>query len=393
MNKAGGESFRMRETEDLSGKLRIIICVNGMEWSGGLAQITMLTRELCLSGHKVLIIHQPGSVLRERAKHTGALFESVPMRQEYDLFSIRKLGRIIDAFRPHIVDVQRGKAHTLVLSALLKRKKPAMVLTRRVAYPVKGNPLSWMKFNSLRIDAFIAVSSGVAKILKKCGLNTDRIFIARDAADVKRLQEAKSLSRDKARKELGLNPEHIAVGCFANVAPCKGHDDLLRAWSLIESKTDKGMLILAGRGTDSDEMMKKQELYKLKRVKLLGWRDDVPSLLRALDIFTLPSREEAMGTALIEAGCMGLPLVGTLTGGIPEVVQHGENGFLAEPGDENSIAACIYSLISDADFRAEMGKTAESRLMKRVKPERVTKRVLNIYRTAIQIRKQKNAKY
>ena len=92
------------------------------------------------------------------------------------------------------------------------------------------------------------------------------------------------------------------------------------------------------------------------RVELLGDRTDVRDLLARSDIFVLATLSEGMPFALLEAMAEGLPAVASSVGGIPEIVQDGENGLLVPPGDPEELARALHRLLTDADLRIRLGK-------------------------------------
>jgi glycosyltransferase involved in cell wall biosynthesis len=97
------------------------------------------------------------------------------------------------------------------------------------------------------------------------------------------------------------------------------------------------------------------------RVKFLGWRDDIPEIMPLFDVFVLPSLNEGMGRVLVEAMAAGRPVVASRVGGIPDLVRHGETGFLVAPRDDEAIAASISLLLSNPRMAERMGEQGRLR--------------------------------
>ena len=114
-------------------------------------------------------------------------------------------------------------------------------------------------------------------------------------------------------------------------------------------------------------------------VHFTGQRADVARLLGALDIFVLPSLREALPIAVMEAMAMGLPVVATRVGGIPEVVEDGMTGCLVPPGDEAALAAALGRLVADPALAARLGAAGRARVQAQFTVEQMVRRVEHLY--------------
>lgn len=133
---------------------------------------------------------------------------------------------------------------------------------------------------------------------------------------------------------------------------------------LKESRNGAGdlHLLIVGDGPERDTLQAQIEAHGMAgSIRLSGARDDVPRLLGAGDIFCLPSRQEGLGLAVIEAMAAGLPVVATNVGGIPEVVQADETGILVPPNDAEAIAKAIATLRDDTIRARSMGMKGQER--------------------------------
>ncbi|MBT5949308.1 MAG: glycosyltransferase, partial [Nitrospinaceae bacterium] len=98
-----------------------------------------------------------------------------------------------------------------------------------------------------------------------------------------------------------------------------------------------------------------------RRVHFLGWRDDIEHLLAVSDLFVLPSLNEGMGRAVVEAMAAGLAAIGTRVGGIPLVIDEGETGLLVPPEDESALATAIVQLLTNPVEREAMGEAGKNK--------------------------------
>ncbi|MGY1739554.1 MULTISPECIES: glycosyltransferase [unclassified Blastococcus] len=165
--------------------------------------------------------------------------------------------------------------------------------------------------------------------------------------------------REEVRRRLGIAPGTVVVLTVANLRREKGYPELLEAASTILRSGRDVLFLAAGQGALADAFRRRHgELHLGDRFRFLGQVDDVAGLLAAADVFTLPSRFEGKPVALMEALCVGLPVVATRVGGIPEQVTDGVEGLLVPPGDPEALVAALVALIEDGGLRRRLGAAA-----------------------------------
>lgn len=148
----------------------------------------------------------------------------------------------------------------------------------------------------------------------------------------------------------------LTVGAVSRLSPEKGFEHLLRAVALLRERGLALDVVLAGDGPSRPAL---ESLARELRVgvRFLGEvpHEDVPAVLRQLDVFAMPSTWEGFGVAALEASAMALPVVASDVHGIPDVVPHGQTGLLVPPGDAGALADALERLAGDADLRRTMG--------------------------------------
>ena len=153
--------------------------------------------------------------------------------------------------------------------------------------------------------------------------------------------------------------EHVVPVCLfmGRLGKRKGVYDLLESVRILKEKEIKAKFLLAGDGEIENvkQVLKGMDIEEY--VDVLGWIDSnqKDELIKKSNILVLPSYNEGLPMAILEGMSYGLPIVSTPVGGIPEVIEHGKNGFLIEPGDVNSLANYLQQLINDANMRCDMG--------------------------------------
>jgi glycosyltransferase involved in cell wall biosynthesis len=177
--------------------------------------------------------------------------------------------------------------------------------------------------------------------------------------DVVPLAEA---DREALRSELGLAPEDVVAVTVANFRKEKAYPDLLAALASALSAQPALRSLIVGQGPLESEIRQLHSSLGLgDRCQILGYRRDVLRILAASDFFVLASRYEGYPLALMEAMAVGLPVVATRVGGIPDAVRDGHEGLLVEPGDVKALALSTQRMAGDVSGRTRMAESARFR--------------------------------
>jgi len=169
--------------------------------------------------------------------------------------------------------------------------------------------------------------------------------------------------RHEARKALGLPEARIVIGTVGRLDPVKDHRGLIEAFGRLAQRHDARLLIVGDGPCRAELEQLIIELALSSRVHLLGERDDIPQVLRALDIFTLPSLGEGISNAILEAMATGLPVVATRVGGNPELVQDGVTGFLVARRSADALAAALLRYVEDSLLVRRHGDAGRMRVL------------------------------
>lgn len=197
-------------------------------------------------------------------------------------------------------------------------------------------------------DAHVAVSDAVRRSLPEpLQARVEVVVAGVDLAAIR--AEA---DRDSARRAMGVADDEILVGTIANLRPQKGYRDLLRAASEVTTSNSQVQFVAIGQGPDLTELTDIHRSCGLgNRFRFLGFRPDAARLLSGFDIFCLASHHEGLPVALMEALALGVPVVATRAGGIPELVQDQQQGRLVEVGDWRALAAALSAEAADDTTR------------------------------------------
>ncbi|MGV9270471.1 glycosyltransferase [Kitasatospora sp. NPDC003701] len=213
-----------------------------------------------------------------------------------------------------------------------------------------------------RNDAVVAVSHAVERTIPAARRRPGAwVHVVHHGPDLAGAPQGPA-ARAAARAELGLPQDAFVVGTVGNLTPKKDQATLLLAHARLRRDRPRARLVLIGAGPlDGRLRAHAEELGVSDSVLFAGSRPDVPALLPGLDVFTLSSRQEGLPVALMEAMTSGLPSVVTRVGGMPEVLDDGDQGLLVEPGDPAALAAALGRLADDRELRERLGAAARER--------------------------------
>ncbi len=170
------------------------------------------------------------------------------------------------------------------------------------------------------------------------------------------------------REELGIGPGAPLIGTVGNIRPSKAHDILIRAFSRVRAVLPEAHLVIAGHYEEHDSLFTDlrgliEELGLVGSAHFLGFREDVPGILRAMDLFALSSRDEGFSLATVQALGVGVPTVLTRCGGPEEIVGESGGALFVQPDDDEALADAVVALLgSSADRKERMVSAGRRRV-------------------------------
>lgn len=280
--------------------------------------------------------------------------------------SVSGLGAVKRYLRSEGVTILHSHGYKAdIYNSLLRRMRVGRISTvhgwSKQDLGIKGRAYRWLDLSALRaMDKVIAVSQAVESDLCDQGIRANRTVVIPNGLPVR---ETDRESRDEVRAKLGLPHDALSIGCVGRLAKVKGHAYLIEAIDRLKDDFPTIRLFIAGDGPllpDLRTMIESKGLAD--RVKLLGFRDDIRALLASFDIFVLPSLSEGLPIALLEAMSLGVPVVASRVGGIPEVIVDDSQGVLVSPGNPSALANAIQMLFVDRARREALGIMGKRRV-------------------------------
>lgn len=338
-----------------------------------------LTRALARAGHEVVGVCADGPLV-ERIRAGGLRVETVTFSRDYDLANhFRAYRRLVNLFRAEHFDVVH--VHT-PLAGLIGRFAAWRAGAPRIVYTAHGfyfhARMPWFKravFVALEwlggrvTDVLFTQAEEDAATARRYGLCRGGVIAAiGNGVDPSRFAPCSDsdVRRRQLRRALDTPDDAVVIMAIGRLVAEKGYPELFKAMRRVDA-----ILWVAGERLPSDHARAidgeidavTSDPMLAARIRLLGPRGDVPDLLRAADIFTLPSHREGMPRSVIEAMMTGLPVVATDIRGTREEVVAGETGVLVPVGDAEALAVALGRLVADPALRASWGAAGRARAL------------------------------
>jgi glycosyltransferase involved in cell wall biosynthesis len=335
--------------------LRILHLSESFGWSGGAAQALALACRLKALGHENLVACPEGGDLWKKAGAAGLELYAFRPRKDYDLPCAYRLAHFIERWRPDVINAHHPKAHAMALMAkAIARRKPLLVVTRRVSHPLLDTFFARLKYKSSLIDGYVAVADSIRGMFLAYGVRPEKVRTIYSGVDTERFRPLPPC--EKIKKELAL-PDGVPVaGLIGNYSFDKGQRVLIEAAGRLFGEGTKFILLLAGRDTDSGAVkdLLAQKGFPLENARLLGLRDDVPELLSVMNVsLNCAVKGEGLSGSIRESMAMGIPVIASDISGNGELVRDGHTGFLFPPGDDTALYSRLkYSFLNPGALRA-----------------------------------------
>lgn len=340
-----------------SRHLRIVHIVSSLN-VGGMEQFVLrIAHAQQTQGHQVLVIALQGGPLLEAVKRDG--IRACVLGGTGKISKVRRMVHclsVLARFRPDVINAHNQTS--LHYATLGKRiGKPQVILINHGQG--RGSVRTPDAKEWGRTDAIVAVSQDVAARMDTPELASKICVIHNGITPTPPRR-----SRAEVRHELSLDSEGCVGILVARIDGLKGHDTLLHALAHLRAMKTPVTFLMVGDGAERVPMERLAGELGLgpEWVRFLGFRNDIPDLLAASDVFTLPSLTEGLPLSVLEAMAQRLPVVATCVGGIPELVTHNESGLLVPVNDAEALAEAIGSIASSPALRRQMGEKGYERV-------------------------------
>ncbi len=330
---------------------RIVHVASGREWRGGQRQVHLLAATLQRRHLDQVVITSRGSELARRLEASGVPCHPVAWHRG---LSLAALAAVWAECRRGPTLLHAHDAHALILAGLVGPIAGApFVVTRRVDFPIR-RPGFW-----IRAARVIAISEAVRGVLLKGGIPAERMTVVHSAID---LEATRAVAAGSIRAQLGLPPTGPLAVSVAALVGHKDHETMIRAAAIVHRTRPDLHWALAGDGPLRDRIETLvRDLGVTPVIHLLGSIDRPLELIRSASVFVMSSAEEGLGTSVLDAMALEVPVVATRAGGIPEMLDRGA-GVLVPVGSPEALAAGVEQILADPGRRDDVIAEARKRV-------------------------------
>ena len=331
--------------------LKVAHLDTGRTWRGGQAQALLLMRELRARGATQLLLAPPGPLL-EKALAQGLEVERWSPASELDVLAMGRARTLLKRFAPDVAHCHSAHAHATGVPAARLAGVPAVVVSRRVDFLVRTNAMSRLKY-ALPVDRYVCISEGVRAAMLASGVPAAKLAVVPSGVDLAEVRAAGAAPAPSLRALAAIPADSEIIGTVASLAPHKNHKLLLDAAREVVTRRPRAHFVWLGEGECRAALERQRHALGLEaRVHLLGFRDDARALMTQFDVFALSSYLEGLCTSLLDAQVLGVPIVATAVGGVPEVVSDERTGRLVRALEPSAMARALIGALADPARRS-----------------------------------------
>jgi glycosyltransferase involved in cell wall biosynthesis len=326
--------------------------------------------------------------MREEFVRLGAQVVDFSDRQNGSRYLARRIRAYVSAHKVRIVHTHTPRARLAAAMALVDVPQTTHLATEHLLYAPRDRRLGliYTLLDRLALypaDHIVAVSQGMRRqIVALPGLNTRRVTAIQNAIDCEYFFAPEQ--RDACRSEFGLSPEFQVIGYAGRIDWVKRLDLLLEAFSEVVSQHPQARLMIIGEGSQRPRLETLAASLGISHELIwTGFRQDMPRLLAAMDIYVQPSINEGLSLSILEAMAAGKAVIATDVGGAQEVLTHQKTGILIPPGSSPAIGAALIDLLDHPDKHTALARAARDHVVHEFGVNRMVEGYRRVYETLV----------
>lgn len=352
--------------------------VSGVGVNGAVVHCLLLTRELANRGNEVMLVCRHNAWIGQQLAHTPGVSVVESDMRRWPPDELRRIAWLAKERGVEVINTHMSRAHNF--GVFLDRFFGIPCIP--TAHSHKIHPHWWFARH------IIAVSEKTRRYHMRFNrVSPRRLDTVHGFVDIARFAHLPAHTRRETREALGVAEDTFLVGAIGDFLPRKGQLYLMRALPQLRQRIPSLRLALAGSvRTESYYKRVRQEAQNLgveESILWLGYRQDVPQLLSAFDVYTLVSLDEMFPVAILEAMAAGKAIVATNVGGTPECAAEPDSLLLIPPANPQAIVEAFVSLYENPQLRASLGRRAFETVCAHFSVERQTPRIEAVFQKVL----------
>ena len=347
-----------------------IVCFS-RSWGGLELKLIELAQALRARSNVIALVVPPDSPMQWAAREAGITV--IPVQPRFRYLDIMTAARISRALKPTgirtlLVGQSRDVSTALLAKRLLGHGR--LVFLQQMQFGIRKRDL-FHRWAYGGIDRWLTLTAGMRQsVLANTTVSPDRVTVFPLGSDLTRFDPALH-EKSAARASFGLPQERIIIAVVGRIDPQKGQDVFLRTVPGLCARRGDLLFLIVGEETKGEAGYRAQladlqtQLGIGDAIRFLPFTQSMPQLLSAIDVLVLPSLHETFGYIVVEAMAMGKPVVGTNAGGVPEIIEDEQTGYLVPPGDAWALERRISDVIEQPDRYAAMSRKARESAVRR----------------------------
>jgi len=349
-------------------KLKVCQIIPTLVRGGAEKQMSLLAAHLNpaqFESHVIVLTHS--GPLERDLRQAGVQVHHIGKRGKADPLAFARLVRTLRRIAPHIVQTWLFAANSYGRLAARWAGVPVVLGSERCVDSWKHAAHFWLdRWLAHRSDRMVTNSSGVVDFYERRGISRSSFRIIHNAIG----KSEDAISRQDLFQRLGLPPRRYVVGAVGRLWPQKGYPDLIWAAELLRvaqrelhGNGNEVWFLIMGDGPARDQLLRLRDRYGSQDVvRFVGHRSDAKELISGLDVLWNGSLYEGQSNAMMEAMCVGVPVLASDIPGNRDLVLHGHTGYLYKLGDTGQLARLTHHLLQHDDLRVQMGNHARAHM-------------------------------
>jgi glycosyltransferase involved in cell wall biosynthesis len=379
---------------------RILYVITKANWGGAQRYVYDVANAAIEVGHDVFVACGTQGELTTRLEQKGIpVFQIAGLDRDVapiaDFKALFRLIRLIRTVQPGAVHANSSKAGLIAVLAARLTGVPHIIFTAHGWAFNETRPI-WQKaifavFHLVTVwlsDDVICVSEAIKKDASWMPFSEKKMGVIHHGIQLVELKEKNAAraqlsphsSLVSSQTSSGTAASPLWIGTLAELHPIKGLDVAIESFARIAPQFPHAALVLIGEGHERNRLVAlAKKLDLTDRIRFCGHVQHAPRYLSAFDVFLFPSRSEALGYAVLEAGNASLPVVASRVGGIPEIIEDGVSGLLVMPNDVDGFAIALSSLLAAPELRTKLGTALHQKVVADFSHEQMIRKTLAVY--------------